>query len=176
MMILTPASTNVLVPAVVVFAVWLLLVCRIAAIWRRPAPARGWTPELSVDRYQPMLRLLQEDDIQFLRQQPGVTPALVKRLRRNRYLVFQGYLHSLQADFHRACEALTVLALHAETDQRDLIRSIIRHRLKFRVRLLQVRWRLVLYRWNAGSVPVRQLVGLLDSLQTELLALNPART
>ena len=58
--------------------------------------------ELSVDRYRPMLRLLNDDDLRFLRVQPGFTPDMARSYARQRCKIFRGYLKCLETDF-RLC-------------------------------------------------------------------------
>jgi len=171
-MTLTLALT--VVPAVVLGAVCILVHRQIAALRQRLATTRNWTPELTLDRYRPMFRLLADDDIRFLRSQPGATPALVKRLRRQRYQVFRGYLRSLENDFHLAVETLLMVALDSQRERRDLLRALIVSRAKFSTGVLRVRCRLFLYRWNIGQEPLAQLVNLFEGLQLELLTLEPA--
>ncbi|HEX3746765.1 MAG TPA: hypothetical protein VHW09_22660 [Bryobacteraceae bacterium] len=163
----------VLAPGVAISAAYFLARTQLGARRRLSTPL-DWTPELSLDRYRPMFRLLEEDDIRFLRSQPGATLALVNRLRRQRYLVFRGYLRTLQGDFERACEILTLLAVQSESDRQDILRDLVVSRVKFTAGLVRVHWRLLLYRWNVAQVPVGHLVGLFESLQLELLVLRPA--
>jgi len=137
------------------------------------APAE-WPAELSADRYRPMLRLLDEGDIAFLRSQPGATAEMVERLRWQRYLVFRRYLRGLQEDFERACEMLMLLAAQSQCDRGDILRALMARRLKFSLAVVRVHWRLVLYRWKVARVPADRLVGLFESLQLELLAFDPA--
>jgi len=163
-----------LAPALLIVAVYFLVRQQISALRRRPPVRLDWTPELSVDRYRPMYRLLADDDIRFLSTQPGATPALVKRLRRQRYQVFRGYLRGLQCDFRQACDALLQLAMHSQTDRGDIIRALFVSQMKFSIGMFRVRCRLLLYRWNMGQESVATLVDLFESLQLELLALAPA--
>jgi len=160
--------------AAVIGAVCIFVSRRIASLQRGPAVPTDWTLELSVDRYQPMLRLLNEEDISFLRSQPAGSSALVKRLRRQRYLVFRSYLGSLQRDFHRGCEVLTFLLLQSQSDRRDIFRALLLSRVRFSLAVLRVHWRLLLYRWNIASVPAGHLIGLFECLRLELFAINPA--
>ena len=123
-----------------------------------------------------MLRLLNEDDICFLRSQPGGSSALVRRLRRQRYRVFCSYLSSLQRDFHRGCEMLTFLLLQSQSDRRDIFRALFFSRVKFSLAVVRVHWRLLLYRWDIAPVPAGHLMDLFECLRLELFALNPAST
>jgi hypothetical protein len=172
-MTLTLATFLILLASAVVFiAVSLLIRQLLAEVRRRLSTPLSW-PELSVDRYRPMFRLLEDDDIRFLRSQPGASPALVNRLRRQRYQVFQGYLSSLQRDFQQACETLIHLAIHSHTDRQDIVRALVVSQAKFSLGVFRVRCRLVLYRWDVGQEPVARLVRLFEGLQLELLALTP---
>ena len=60
-----------------------------------------WIDELSIERYRPMARLLDGDDLEFLRSQPGFTPDVLNKLRSQRCQIFRGYLRCLQSDFGR---------------------------------------------------------------------------
>src|SRR5271166_6601390 len=60
-----------------------------------------WIEALSLEHYRPMMRLLDGQDISFLRSQPGYTPAMARNLRMQRCRVFRGYLRCLSADFSR---------------------------------------------------------------------------
>jgi hypothetical protein len=174
-MTLTLATlTMLLAPGVVIGAVYCLARGQTKTRRRRLASPPDWTTELSADRYRPMLRLLDEGDIRFLRSQPGATAEMINRLRRHRYRVFRGYLRELQHDFERASGMLMLLAVHSQHDRADILRALMVRRLKFFLAVVRVRWRLLLYRWNVARVPVDHLVGLFESLQLELLAFDPA--
>jgi hypothetical protein len=141
---------------------------------RRPATAE-WIPDVSRERYEPMFRLLQEGDIRFLQSQPGATPALVRRVRRQRCRIFRGSLQCLERDFRQTCEALTMLMVQSPCERRDILRTVAVSRVKFFFGMLRVRYRLLLYRWNMGHEPVAQLVRLFEGVQLELIGgLQPA--
>lgn len=167
----TPAV--LLTPTIVLIALWALVRLQITALRRRSTLPLEWTPVLCVDRYRPMFRLLDDDDVRFLRSQPGATPAMVKRLRRQRCQVFRGYLRSLERDFALVYEALMLIMVHSQSDRRDLIRTILVSRLKFTIAIYRVRCRLFLYRWDVGHESVANILGLFEGLQLELLALAP---
>jgi hypothetical protein len=147
---------------------------QLKAFRRLLPPPPDWTADVSVDRYGPMLRLLDDEDIRFLRLQPGSTPAMVKRFRRQRHQLFRSYLRSLQVDFRHAYEALVLVMVHSQADRRDIVRALMVSRAKFTIGVWRIRGRLLLYRWNLGHEPVARLVSLFEGLQLELLALSPA--
>jgi hypothetical protein len=163
-----------LLPALLLVAAAAAVFRRLSALQRRVgSPCDPWLADLSVERYRPMVRLLNSDDIRFLRSQPGVTPAMLHRLRQQRCQIFRGYLRSLELDFHQASDALVQVMLQSQVDRRDLIPVLLGSRLKFATAAFSIRCRLVLYRWNIGQEPVQRLLGLFEGLQLELLAWTP---
>ena len=59
------------------------------ALPRQQLPVTAeWIDELSIERYRPMMRLLDSGDIEFLRAQPGFTPKMVTKLRAQRCQIF----------------------------------------------------------------------------------------
>lgn len=133
-----------------------------------------WIDELSVERYRPMLRLLDGKDIEFLRVQPGFTPAMEKQLRRQRCQIFRGYLHSLSTDFRRVCAAIKVVILYSKSDRPDLASALIQHQLVFGLSFLRVEAALQFYRWGLCDVDVSSLMGVFDATRVELRSLVPA--
>ena len=51
-----------------------------------------WIEELSIERYRPMLRLLNQEDLDLLRAQPGFTPQMATDFRVQRCKLLQEYL------------------------------------------------------------------------------------
>lgn len=134
----------------------------------------NWIDDLSTERYRPMLRLLDGDDFQVLRSQPGCGRELIVRMRRQRCEIFRKYLQSLEEDFCQVCLALKLLMVHANQDRRDLATVLIRSRLQFAWGLAQVRLRLALYRCGVGTVDAGNLLRTLGHLQEELRSLIPS--
>jgi hypothetical protein len=153
----------------------LIMVLRKMADTKRKLPVTvQWMETLSVERYRPMLRLLNQDDLSFLKSQPGFRPDMAKRLRRQRCDIFKGYLRHLCADFQLTCAALKLIMLHAPIDRPDLASLLLRAQVSFALGLLQIHVRLALYRWGLAGVDVRNLVQLFDGMQLELRSLVPA--
>src|SRR5262249_35921129 len=86
-----------------------------------------WLSDLSPDRYRPMLRLLAEEDFQFLRSQSGFVPEMEMRLRAQRAQVFASYLDCLDKDFRKVCLALKVLLVQSRYDRPDLASMLVRN-------------------------------------------------
>jgi hypothetical protein len=100
--------------------------------------------EISIDRYLPMLRLLQPDDLEFLRNRTALPRRRVTRLRRQRAHLALSFLRYLERDFAQLCGAIRVLiALQPEPIQLAAARKLKRHMNSFRTATLLLRLRLL---------------------------------
>ena len=151
-----------------------LLIRKVAVTGGRLPVTAEWIDELSLERYRPMMRLLDRQDLDFLRSQPGFTPAMATRLRVQRCQIFRGYLRCLSADFSRVCAAIKVLLLQSRNDRPDLAATLIRSQISFAIGILVIQARLSLYRWGFCAVDVSNLVATFDSMRMELRTLVPA--
>jgi hypothetical protein len=133
-----------------------------------------WIGELSVERYRPMMRLLDGADLEFLRSQPGFKPEMARRIRYQRCQIFAGYLHCLSSDFRRVCSAIHLLMLHSGHDRPDLAAILVRHQVMFAAGMLVIHARLLLYGWGICGVDVNSVVKIFDVMQLELRSLVPA--
>ena len=133
-----------------------------------------WIDELSIERYRPMMHLLDDGDAELLRSQPGFTPGMAAKLRIERCQVFRGYLRCLRTDFQRVCAALKLLMLHSRDDRPDLAGVLVHQRLMFECGLVLVGFRLFLYRFGLCGVDVTDLVKNFDLMRRELKRLVPA--
>jgi hypothetical protein len=150
-----------------------LLLRTIAAPTQQVPVTLDWIDELSMERYRPMLRLLTTEDLEFLRSQPGVTPAMVGQLRRDRCRIFRAYLRTLQDDFRVICAALKLLLVQASTDRPDLAGILLRSQLTFAGGMLMVHARVTIYACGIGTVDVAGLLRVFDSMRVELRTLVP---
>ena len=167
-----------------VLALFLLLVGGTGASlfrrYRRRSAYRGlpltvdWIEELSTERYRPMLRLLDPDELTFLRGQPGFEGGDEVRFRSERARIFRAYLHSLETDFERMSMAIRVLLVNSRDDRPDLARAMVRRQAAFTASMALVHMRLSLYRWGVCSVDTGGLMQSFEAVRTELRALLPA--
>jgi hypothetical protein len=132
-----------------------------------------WLYQLSVDRYRPMLRLLDERDFLMLRSQPGFTPDMTERVRLQRCKIFSQYLSSLNSDFQKVVASLKMLMVQSSQDRPDLARVLLRMQFTFALRMLIIRLRLVLYRWGLAKVDSSPLIGMFEFLRGKLQVLAP---
>jgi len=133
-----------------------------------------WIDELSIERYRPMMRLLDGGDLEFLKSQPGFTPRMATKVRIQRCQIFRGYLRCLNGDFQRVCAAIKVLMLQSQHDRPDLAGVLIQHQMMFAGGMATVYLRLFLYRWGLSGVDVTGLVKNFDLMRLELRSLVPA--
>jgi hypothetical protein len=155
-------------------AITLFLLVRKVAFRGSSLPLTAeWIDELSIERYRPMMRLLDGGDLEFLRSQPGFTPRMATRLRIQRCQIFRGYLRCLNSDFQRVCAAIKVLMLQSRHDRPDLASVLIQRQAMFACGMAMVYFRLFLYRWGVTGVDVASLVRNFDLMRLELRTLVP---
>ncbi len=151
-----------------------LLIRKVAVTGGRLPVTAEWIDELSIERYRPMMRLLDRQDLDFLRSQPGFTPRMAIRLRIQRCQIFRGYLRCLNADFGRVCAAIKVLMIQSRHDRPDLAAALVRYQASFACGILLVQVRLFLYRWGFCAVDVSSLIKTFDVMRLELRTMVPA--
>lgn len=139
-----------------------------------------WLQELSVERYLPMLHLLDDSDIRHLRTQPGFRPEIERTLRAQRCRAFRGYLRTLDTDFIRICAAIKFLMARSHVDRPELARLLLGAQVSFAVRMLAIEVKLWLYCWDLCTVDahaqvstfgiMRRILGLLVPSESEALS------
>jgi hypothetical protein len=132
-----------------------------------------WLLQLSTERYRPMLRLLGDDDVAFLRAQPGFRPPMAAKLRAQRCQILCGYLRSLDRDFRYMCAGIKTLMVQSHQDRPDLARALFRYQFSFSVGMIVVRAKMLCYRMGLGTVDVANLVALFDLTRLQLRNLAP---
>jgi hypothetical protein len=146
----------------------LLLVFFLARkLWRRSHVldcAWEWIDLQAEERYAPMLRLLSEDDYEYLRSQPGFDPKVCRRLRRERCRLFREYLRSMRREFNGIQRALKVLAINSPIDETPLLMSLLSQQWQFSVLLSRVELRLVLFQFGWSGGDVTPLLNTFESL------------
>jgi hypothetical protein len=132
-----------------------------------------WLDDLSIERYRPMLRLLDAEDLRFLRNQPGFTPKMAAKFRAQRCRIFRGYLRSMRVDFAHICTALKIVMVQSQQDRPDLASALLRSQITFTFGMVAVQFRLLLYRCGTDRVEVTALVKVFDGMRLELRTLVP---
>jgi len=134
-------------------------------------PSAAWIAGLSVDRYAPMLRLLDETDFRYLWSQPGITAEMVERIRAQRYRLFLAYMRRLRDDFRQAVSALKFIAAHAGIDRPELGAAIVRAEISFVGWYAAACARAFLWSRGFGRVDASGLVDAFNTLRFALRSL-----
>ena len=150
-----------------------LLFCKLSSRVSSLPVTAEWIEDLSVEPYRPMLRLLDGEEIECLRSQPGYTPAMEVKLRAERCRVFRVHLRSLTADFSRVSTALKIVMSQSGLDRPDLASVLVHQQMLFSCGLIAVHFRLFLYRWGVCNVDVASLVKIFDEMRLKLQSMVP---
>jgi hypothetical protein len=161
--------------AVLLGLAFLFLFRTIASGSRKEALPKDWENVFTSSRYRPMERLLDPVDQEFLALQPSYSRRMGRRFRANRIAIFRGYTRCLGKDFARVSDALKVFMVHASVDRSALAGLLLKQRLLFSYTMMSLEVKLALHSfgWTAPTVDVRNLVGVLDVMRAQLLALAP---
>jgi hypothetical protein len=135
------------------------------------AAAAGGFPVPAAERYRPMARLLQADEFAFAQG----NKALERRLRRQRYHIFRGYLRCLARDYGQLLGAIRMVMVQSSKDRSEVARVLTQSEVSFAFALCRVEFRLAFYRMGMGQVEVRHLVQAVEALRaTHVGLLVPA--
>ncbi len=133
-----------------------------------------WINDLSIARYRPMERLLNEEDFRFLASQPGCDKKMLRNMRAERRKIFRGYLACLSRDFSQVGAALRLMVMYSAQDRPDLAGILYKQQALFAAGMLAVQWRLALHTCGLGTVDVSGLVRAMESMRLELRQMIPA--
>jgi len=131
--------------------------------------SEGFSPA----RYEPMKRLLSEEDFEFLKRRPGVGPALIRQMRVQRRKAFRSYLYELASDFNRLHEEARLMVAVAPEEYSELIGVLMRAQIRFWSALAGVEVRLALHAIGIGQIEVRSLLAPLETLHSAVHHATP---
>jgi hypothetical protein len=123
--------------------------------------------ECSIERYQPMARLVAGEDADFLRRNTSC-PKIAGRWERSRRRVIRLYLKELAADFHRLHAKAQVLVAEAPEQYAALVPILFRQQVAFWRTLAMIELRLALGGVNVPLASVKKLVGAIEAMQREI--------
>lgn len=124
----------------------------------------------SLERYQPMERLLSEDEFLFLTRMPGYKPEVGTKWKRERRRLFRLYLNELGCDFenlHRDVRSL-IASPDAPVASSDLVGLLIKQKFVFWRAMAAIDMRLTLDAMGMGAVDARPLLRLVEAMRSEL--------
>src|SRR5579872_7468947 len=91
---------------------------------RVPTANAGKFPVVSADRYRPMLRLLADEDLEFV----SVNSNLHKVLRTRRRELFRSYLRCLARDYALLLAGVRAVMVHSGVDRPELAHALAKNR------------------------------------------------
>lgn len=124
--------------------------------------------QVDLTRYQPMLRLLSEDDLNLV----VGDKTLVRQLRRQRVRVVRGYLRCMTKDYAALYAAVRRTMVDATEDRPDLANLLLNSQVNFAVSSVMIETRLCLYRFGIGAIDLSELTNQIG--QVKALIQDPA--
>jgi hypothetical protein len=124
--------------------------------------------EFSIARYEPMGRLLCNEDLEFLQAQPGYTKEIGREFSRERRRIFRRYLRELAGDFHRLHAHARVAVAGLSAEDSPLVGMLLRQQMRFWYEMAAVELRLSLSWAGMGSLDARGLIEALATMQAEI--------
>jgi hypothetical protein len=123
--------------------------------------------EFSLTRYEPMARLMSDEDLLFLKSQRGYRPEMGKKFSRDRRRIFRLYLEELARDFHRLHAHARVIVASLPADHSPLVGMLIRQQVRFWYEMAAVELHLAVD-WTGGAQRARGLVDALANMHAEI--------
>lgn len=145
-----------------------LLAWNVLQRMRVPADVNtGVVETLLADRYRPMLRLLGDEDLDFVSGRSH----LHRVLRAQRRQLFRRYLRCLARDYALLLAGVRAVMVQSGIDRPDLARALAKNRVLFAITLARVELRLALHAAGIGKVDISGLVDALESLRAQVTSL-----
>lgn len=133
--------------------------------------AQGNTPVVAVtNRYRPMLRLLGDEDADFV----AANKTIALKLRAQRRQIFRGYLACLTKDYAQLLDGVRLAMVRSGVDRPDLAHALAKNKILFTLALCRIEYRLFLHQAGVGKVDVSGLVDAVDALRAQVGFLTPA--
>jgi hypothetical protein len=139
-----------------------------------PSAAQGFAPAagFTLERYEPLRRLLADDDLEFLRRQ-RICPKIAARWKRARVRIVRLYLSDLTADFRRLHAEARALAAESPEQYSELVGVLMRQQVTFWRVMADAELRLTLS-WlgleglGPERIDARRLVDAIGAMQAEI--------
>jgi hypothetical protein len=132
------------------------------------APETTAVPVVSADRYRPMLRLLSDDDLNFVPAKSG----LRRSLRARRRELFRSYLRCLARDYAHLLAGVRAVMVQSGMDRPELAQALAKNRTLFLVAMYKVEFRLTMHAIGVGKVEIAGLVEALEGLRNQVSVLS----
>lgn len=132
---------------------------------------RQFKPDLSLKdfslaRYQPMVRLLSADDLEFLASQPGSRPKILTQLKRDRRRIFRMYLRELAGDFQALHAEARKIAADSPEQHSELVGTLLAQQVTFWKAIAAIELRLMLPR--TSGMDISELIASVEALRLDV--------
>lgn len=124
--------------------------------------------EFSIARYEPMGRLMCDEDLRFLKAQAGYTAEIGREFSRERRRIFRLYLRELAGDFHRLHAHARAAVASMSAEHSPLVGMLLRQQVRFWYEMAAVETRLSLSWAGIGSIDARGLIEAMATMQAEI--------
>ena len=158
---------------ITLFSVLIILRLRTYA---RPGDAGPEASSFSMARYQPMARLLAEDDFAFLAAQPGFKPEIGRKLRSERRRIFRLYLRSIAQDFRRLHAEAREMVAASGAEHAGLVGLLMKQQLKFWQAMTAIELRLAVEWTGLSKIDARGLIEAVEAMRIDLARLSSPAT
>jgi hypothetical protein len=125
---------------------------------------------VSAERYRPMLRLLSDEDLDFV----AANNALHRTLKSRRRKLFRSYLRCLTRDYSCLLAGIRSAMAGSAADRPDLARALAKNRALFALAVYKVEVRLALHSLGVGKVDISGLVEAFEGLRAQVTVLSAA--
>ena len=129
--------------------------------------------EIDLERYAVMHNLLNPRDTAYL-SECGLSQMEIAQFRRNRRRIFRTYLSNLERDAGRVFQSAESYVRDVAAEAPELSARLAEARLRFRLAVWTLRWRLVLHALGAEGVDVSEVLSSASEFAASLR--TPART
>jgi hypothetical protein len=146
------------------------LTWRILSRVRLPETRSSSGALVSAERYRPMLRLLSDEDLNFV----AANNALHRTLKSGRRKLFRSYLRCLTRDYGCLLAGIRSAMAGSGVDRPDLARALAKNRALFALAVYKVEVRLALHSLGVGKVDISGLVEAFEGLRAQVTVLSAA--
>jgi hypothetical protein len=143
-----------------------VLLTRLGGYWGR-AQKGNEACGFSIERYEPLTRLLADRDAAFLRQQSSC-PEIAARWNRSRRRIIRMYLKDLTADFRRLHADARAVVAESPEQNAELVNVLMRQQLVFLRQMFAIELWLTASWLGIGRLSADRLVEAMAAMQAEI--------
>ena len=119
-----------------------------------------------ISHYRPMLRLLEDEDID-----PTLEPGTRGEVLARRRQLFREYLLDVGKDYGRLLARIRLIMVESAVDRPDLAKALLRHRSSFAIAMCRIEFRLRLHELGIGAEDLSGFADVINVLHCQVAAL-----